>query len=137
MEKQFIYWTNDFSVQIKEIDDQHKVLINIINDLYNAFMQKEHKDLIDEIIDRMAKYAIWHFGVEEKYFAKFGYPAAAEHMKEHKTFLDQIAVYQNDIKTSKVALTFSVMAFLQKWLTNHIVGIDKHYTKCFKANGLI
>jgi len=136
MEKPFIYWTNEYSVQIKEIDDQHKVLINIINDLYNAFMKKEHKDIIEEIIDRMAKYAAMHFSVEERYFSKFGYAESPSHIQEHKTFLEQVASFQNDIKSSKVSLTFNVMAFLQKWLTSHITGTDKKYVNCFKANGL-
>jgi len=136
MEKLFIVWSDHFSVKVKEIDDQHKILVQLINDLYNAFMRKEHKEIIGDIINRMAEYAVMHFAAEEKYFEQFNYIDAEPHIAEHNAFLTAVGNFKDDFDNNKTTLTFQVMTFLQKWLTNHIIGSDKKFTKCFKDGGL-
>lgn len=137
MEKEFIVWRNEYSVNIDEIDEQHKVLIRMINELYSAFMNKEHNNKINQIVANMAEYAVNHFSVEEKYFMRFGYADSMNHILEHKSFIEQVSTFQSDLKNNKTTLTFKVMTFLQKWLTNHIIVSDKKYVSCFKENGVI
>jgi hemerythrin len=136
MGKDFFSWKDSYSVQIKEIDDQHKVLIQIINDLYKAFMDKEHTSKIDEIIGRMVDYASMHFTTEENYFEKFGYEESKDHIKEHEKFIEDVYNFRYDYKNNKTALTYEVLSFLQKWLANHIMVSDKKYSGLFQENGL-
>lgn len=136
MEKAFFSWKDSYSVNISEIDEQHKVLIKIINDLYEAFVNKEHASKIDEIIGRMADYASMHFGTEESYFEKFGYKEASGHINEHEKFIEQVYNFRYDYKNNKTTLTYEVLTFLQKWLANHIQVSDKKYSAFFLENGL-
>ncbi len=136
MEKVFFSWKDSYSLKISEIDEQHKVLISIINDLYEAFVNKEHASKIDEIISRMADYASMHFGTEEEYFEKFGYKQAPEHITEHEKFIEKVYNFMYDYKNNKTALTYEVLTFLQKWLTNHILISDKKYSVLFQENGM-
>lgn len=129
-------WKDDYSVKIQEIDDQHKILINIINDLYNAFIRKEHEQQIEDTISKLCEYATIHFSIEEKYFSQFNYSEASEHIKEHKDFVEKINSLKKDLIQKKSLVTYSLINFLKNWLTNHILVSDKKYTNCFIENGL-
>lgn len=135
MKKTFIYWSENYSVGIKEIDEQHKKLVEMINDLYDAFMNKEHKEKVEEIVTRMAEYTVVHFNFEEEHFKKFGYIGSQVHIAEHKSFLDHVNLFSRDLTQNKATLTFKIITFLQKWLLDHIMVSDKKYVKCFKDSG--
>jgi len=137
MKKAFIPWSENYSVNIKEIDEQHKMLIEMINDLYDAFMKKEHKTKVEEIVSRMAEYTVVHFNYEENLFKEFSYKDSLAHIAEHKLFLEQVGAFQDDLKSNKITLTFKIITFLQKWLLEHISVSDKKYCDIFKSKGYI
>ena len=42
MEREFIPWDDELSVGIQEIDEQHKILVNLINRLFNEALVKHN-----------------------------------------------------------------------------------------------
>ena len=64
-------WDESFSVGVKEIDAQHQKLVAMINELHAAMKEGKVHDVLGEIISGMAKYTIFHFETEEKYFEEF------------------------------------------------------------------
>jgi hemerythrin len=68
MNHSFFKWKEEYSVSIQEIDNQHKVIIDLLNDLYDAFLRKDHENKTGDIISRLTDYALMHFKVEEQYF---------------------------------------------------------------------
>ena len=65
-DKDYIPWSEDLSVGLEEIDEQHKILINLINRLFNeAILKRADKALISDILDELIQYTIVHFAVEE------------------------------------------------------------------------
>ena len=137
MEKKYIQWTDSFSVESVEIDHQHQKLINLINELYVAYMDKDDSFKPEKIIDELAEYALSHFETEEKYFEEFEFEGAEEHIAAHNDFIDQIKEFQTSYKRNKNILTLQIFSFLQRWLTNHILGMDKKYIECFKENNVL
>jgi hemerythrin len=131
-----IQWTSIFSVNVAEIDKQHQKLIALINSLNDAMKQGKGKESLAGIIDELSNYAANHFAFEEKYFDKFGYPAAASHKLEHTNFAKKVSEFKNGFDSGRLALTIEVMAFLKDWLQNHIQGIDKKYSSFFNEKGL-
>ena len=131
-----ILWDNSYSVNITEIDKQHQQLIALINDLNDAMKEGRGNNVLSQIIDDLFAYAGEHFANEEKYFDKFGYPAAASHKIEHANFVKKISEFRNGFKNGQLALTIEVMSFLKDWLKNHIQGIDKKYSPFFIEKGL-
>lgn len=131
-----ITWTDELSVEIGEIDEQHKKLIGIINDLNNAMSKGKGKDAVEAILTDLADYTVEHFTREEGYFARFGYPGSLTHKREHKEFVAKVNQFQSDYKGGNVALSLEIMKFLKDWLQNHIMVSDKEYIRCFKENGL-
>ena len=60
-----VEWDDVYSVDIQEIDEQHKCLIEIMNELYTALANKANRDLVAEVLNKLVEYTKVHFAVEE------------------------------------------------------------------------
>lgn len=108
----------------------------MLNELYDAFMKKEHKIKAGAIVDRMWAYTNYHFTTEEKYFSMFNYAGAESHIKEHELFRSKVEEFMDKFKKNHSALTYDLMNFLRSWLNNHIMETDQKYVLCFTHNGV-
>ena len=131
-----IGWTDELSVGISEINEQHKKLIDMINDLHAATLKGKGKAAVGSILSGLASYVVEHFACEEKYFDSFNYADSASHKLQHKVFVDRLTQFQNDAEKGKVMLSLDIMDFLEEWIQDHIRIQDKGYSSCFKENGL-
>ena len=129
-------WSDELSVKITEIDTQHQRLIDLINNLHDAMLAKQGKQIVSQIIDELAAYTVYHFQTEEKYMQKFAYPKFLAHKKEHESFVTKVESFQKDYEAGKLGLSLEIMSFLRDWVTNHIKGTDMQYIDTFKNNGL-
>jgi len=134
MEK--INWSEDISVGVAEIDDQHRQLIGIINHLTDAKQQNRDTEVISEILSRMADYLDYHFGTEEKYMARFPYAEFEPHRNEHRTFIRKVFEFRKQYAQDSQSLSNDILAFLKDWLRHHIQETDKKYSQCLRENGL-
>ena len=128
-------WTDALSVNINEIDQQHKQLIIMVNELNEAMRKRKAKDVLGEIIDGLINYAATHFATEEKYFDKYDYPATETHKKEHAGFVEKVIEFKLGFDEGRILLSLDVMNFLQEWLLNHIQVSDKKYCFYFAETG--
>lgn len=135
MGTEFLKWSDNYSIGLQEIDNQHKKLLDIINKLYMAFTNREESVVMEDILAEMANYTNYHFGTEERYFSQFGYKDALDHLEQHKNYVAKLSMFQDDFKNNR-KITYSVMNFLRNWLVNHIQGIDRDYVALFKENGV-
>ena len=131
-----IEWSDSLSVGVKEFDDQHKVLIGMINDLHNAMKEGKGKGVVGEIVEKLIEYTDTHFKTEEKYFDQFDFPGKAAHKKTHEDFVTKVVDFSEDLSSGKITLTLDVMKFLSSWLKEHIKGTDKEYSAFFAEKGL-
>jgi len=131
-----ITWDELYSVKVEEIDEQHKKIVNYINELHAAMKKGQGKDIIGEIIENLVDYSIVHFSTEEKYFDLYNYDEAAPHKLEHKRFIETVGKFQKDYQEGDSLLPIEVMDFLEDWLVTHMLDTDKKYSNCFNSNGL-
>ncbi len=131
-----ITWNDKLSVNIEEIDAQHKKLVKLINDLSDAMKIGKGKDIICNIINDLEKYTVVHFSKEEKYFDKFGFKETVTHKLEHKKFVNEVKKFKQQFNDGSIGISVSVMAFISDWLKNHIMVSDKNYVTLFQQNGL-
>jgi len=131
-----IQWNDSFSVKVAEIDQQHKKLVAMINELHDAMKQGKGKNVLGKIINGLISYTATHFKTEEKYFDRFGYPEKDSHKKEHVAFVKKVSEFKDGFEKGKLSLTLEVMNFLSDWLKNHIMGTDKKYSQFFNEKGL-
>jgi hemerythrin-like metal-binding protein len=131
-----IIWTDEFSVGVVEIDNQHKGLVKLINKLYDAMTYGQANKVLREIIQELVKYTQIHFATEEKYFVKFDYEDSEAHIEEHHEFIASVQKFKEGFEAGNIVLSVDIFKFLKGWLTNHILGSDKKFMKCFNENGL-
>ncbi len=131
-----VTWSDKYSMNIKEIDGQHQQLVKMINELHDAMLQAKSKEIVTDIIARMAEYTQYHFSTEEKYMKQFSYPQYATHKREHEKFIEQVSKFKKDYENGKAGLSYELMNFLKEWLVNHIESSDKKYAPLFNAKGL-
>ncbi|MCL5004743.1 MAG: bacteriohemerythrin [Patescibacteria group bacterium] len=130
-------WNDAYSVGVKEIDTQHQKIFELINQLYNAIVNSREKQIINSVINDLIDYANYHFSTEESYFAKFHYPDKDLHEQKHLEYRKKVNEFKENSAQNNEALSQEVLTFLEKWWTNHVIEIDKKYTKFFNDQGLI
>ncbi len=131
-----IIWDESYSTGIQKFDEQHKVLIRMVNDLHDAMQQKRTKATIGEILRGLADYTVNHFADEEKAFTQTGYPDEANHKIIHKKLVDQVVDFIGKFQSGEAVLSQDLLSFLQDWLINHIKGEDKKYGSHLIKNGV-
>ena len=132
----FVNWDDSYSVEVSTIDDQHKKLIELVNQLYDAMRKGQDLIIIGEVIDELIHYTKTHFAYEEAYFEKFGFEKKEEHKAEHKDFVREVEEFKNKFKEGEITLSIEVLQFLSGWLFTHIKGSDKDYITYFHTNGI-
>ena len=126
---EIIKWTDEYSVGINEIDNQHKGLVILINELFNLMSKGKAKDNLKEILDHITDYTKKHFLAEETMLIKYAYPDFEQHKLEHIKFVEQLNNLKSDFYSGKVTISIEILNFLKNWLINHIMHTDKKYSK--------
>jgi len=130
-------WNENMSVGVKVLDEDHKRLVAMINELHDGLKAGHGKDALGKILDTLISYTKSHFAREEQFFARTGYPNSAVHKKEHDDLTRQVLEVQAKFKGgATTGLSLEVMAFLKNWLTNHIQGSDKKYGPYLNSKGI-
>jgi hemerythrin-like metal-binding protein len=130
-----ITWKPSMSVQIVEIDEQHKKFIEIMREMETAVEAKLDRSVTSAILIKLFGYGHYHFATEEKYFAQFHYKEGAEHRDIHERFFEQVRSYRKRHELGEdVAL--EAAQFMFDWLVGHIEKVDKRYVQCFHEHGL-
>jgi hemerythrin-like metal-binding protein len=121
---------------VKEIDEQHKNFVHILDMLYNAIQKGETKDILNDIFKQLINYKEFHFATEEKYFDQFHYEGAEEHKKAHLDFTNTITKLQEEGTNDHLGTAMKILDYMENWLVDHLSSMDKKYTKCFNEHGL-
>ena len=131
-----ITWSDKLSVGVKSIDDQHKKLVTLLNQLHDGMMAGKGKEVVGIVLKGLVDYTATHFKYEEDLFARTGYPDAAAHKQEHAELVQKVIEIQKKYETAGPSvLTIQVMNFLKDWLTKHILGVDMRYGPHLTAKG--
>ncbi|WP_300366538.1 bacteriohemerythrin [Brachyspira sp.] len=132
VKKGWIEWEERFKTGYKRIDNQHKELVNIINDLYETGIERdldneEVKKSFNEIIKRTIDYATYHFAYEEKIMNAINYSISKEHISKHRAFSLKVANEVNRYEKTDNLVIKDFITFLKEWLLNHIMLDDKKF----------
>jgi len=134
MDEDYVVWDDDFSVGIHLMDEQHKKLILMINDLFQRCVNGSTSANLTFAIaaKEAAEYARTHFQIEEEYLEKAGYPGLDEQKREHESFMTNVLTTVEKYKKGE-AVPLDLVRFLKKWLLNHIAVSDKKYAAYLAA----
>lgn len=130
-------WNDKLSVGVTVIDNDHKKLVGMVNELYDGVQSGHGKDSVGKILDGLVAYTKVHFDREEQFFSQTSYPAAPAHKQEHADLTKQVLAVQQQYKSGATnTLSLEVLNFLKNWLVTHIQGSDKRYGPHLNANGI-
>jgi len=129
-------WSQELSVDVKQIDQQHRKLVEMLNSLNEAMLAKKGREVQKAAIDAMVDYTASHFSLEEKYMKAFGYTGFEAHKAEHEKFTKKALDLKERVNRAGFVLTLEIVEFLKQWLQGHIKGTDRGYRECFQAHGL-
>lgn len=132
----FMIWNDQLSVGVRVIDDDHRKMICMINDLYEAILAGDASERLEGIIDGLVVYTRIHFAREERFFRQVNYPDAIEHKKEHDLFTRRVIELDARSRRSGENLSLEVMVLLKDWLFEHILGADKRFGPFFNEMGI-
>lgn len=135
-------WTIEYSVKVKEIDEQHKKLFGFINELDDVIKAGVERAEIARIVEKMNQYAQYHFATEEGYFEKFGYPETKKQKEKHSRYESKIILFDQQMKDNKIPddrlldFAYEILDFLEDWWVDHILHEDMGYSNFFNDHGL-
>ncbi len=131
-----VSWTSSLSVGVREIDEQHVKLVELLNKLYAAMKSGKGNDALGKILNDLVEYTVYHFDHEEKLFARLGYPQAQAHAREHAALKAKVSEFAAAFKAGKAKVTTDILNFLKDWVVNHIKVTDKKYSPFLNSKGL-
>ncbi|WP_291326957.1 bacteriohemerythrin [Desulfovibrio sp. UCD-KL4C] len=119
-------WNDSLSINFSEIDEQHKNLITMINNLYDIMtLNNDSNQSVHDIISDLHNYTIEHFGTEEKFMEKYNFPEAPAHISEHKEFISKISEVENLCSDASDNISMDILNYLSTWIVQHINDTDK------------
>lgn len=120
---------DEFKIGVEMIDEEHRKLFELTNDVYILLQDKFTVDKYDKIIsilNNLKEYAIYHFDSEEKYMESINYKRMFTQKIEHAKFIDTVNKLDfNHIDKDQEKYLFTILDFLTEWLTEHILKSDK------------
>jgi hemerythrin-like metal-binding protein len=120
-----VVWLPEYSLDVPEIDDQHRKLIEIIRSFQEAMLEGRASSSLTEILRKLRIYAEVHFALEERLMEEAGYPGLAAHRTAHEELTEQVGIYQDRFQSGQAIPSVEMMLFMRDWLTSHILAMDK------------
>lgn len=127
-------WSDDYSIGIDVIDDQHQTLIGGITFLEDSLLDPDPAGRVGSLktaIQGLNDYARMHFTVEEALMEILGYPGLSPHQHQHYAFFDYLDNLERRVVTENVDPN-EVINFLRDWLVRHIMHEDLAYAEYFR-----
>jgi hemerythrin len=131
-----VQWTPEMSLGIPEIDEQHKKLFATMLSLQNAISADRAAEVLSAIFNELYDYTNTHFTLEESYFLEFDYDQTATHTAAHRYFSAELDAKFKRIGDDPHSVSVDLISFLENWLANHIMIMDKRYESFFKEHGV-
>ena len=133
---QFVEWKDDYSVGIDSIDQQHKRLLNLINQLQTAVDYSTGEQFEREALDELVDYTKTHFSYEEGLMRDNDYPDFEAHKLQHEKMFKKVGEVLSEYEQDHDTAMSNAAEFLKDWLIKHINGTDKEYSSYLIGKGV-
>jgi hemerythrin len=133
-----IEWNESLLTGVDEIDQQHRILVNTLNEVDAKLGDSPNFRLFEQITRDLLAYAIYHFETEEQLITRYGYDSAAgeeadAHVRQHRAFSEQVIELRAQAHSGKVVTQEALLRFLRDWLIDHICNTDRRLAAFIRA----
>lgn len=120
-------WTQDLSVGVEDIDEQHRELFDRVNKLLDALHPGNGRSEVAGVIAFLDEYIQTHFDAEEEAMERTGYEGYGAHKAQHDVFRKDFADLKRAYEKENAALMLAVQTqdWLCDWLIKHISISDR------------
>jgi hemerythrin len=120
-------WQDSFDTGVEEIDEQHRILVNTINEAGVTLSENSNMEVLEQITNDLLSYALYHFETEEELMHQNEYTEGDmdAHLAQHRDFSATVVGVKDGIRSGKPISKDDLLSFLQNWLVNHILNTDK------------
>lgn len=125
LQESLIEWTEDLSMGIDVIDDDHKKVVELLNRCQQT--ATHDKEELNLVLDELLAFAGNHFTVEETIMAACSYPGLANHRQVHQLLTQQVTEILRRTEQGVTTLE-DLVSFLNSWLVDHIQGMDRSFS---------
>lgn len=129
-----IWKTYNLATNIPIIDLQHIWLLRMIVVLDQTLANGQlTKEAIQKILQQAIEYTKDHFSVEDRIMRQFRYTDFANHMAQHKRFIDFVQLRNEENKNGDLLVAAHLVQDLRNWLLSHIAFEDRKIGNAFKS----
>ncbi|MBU0689698.1 MAG: bacteriohemerythrin [Gammaproteobacteria bacterium] len=119
-ENEWIPWDESLSVGIDVIDEHHRYLFDLVNDLYQVVIKKRGAREVARLIKSLDAYAKIHFRSEEQMMNHYAFAGIDRQLHQHHAFEEKIAEFYEELHANPLVAQFDVLSYLRSWLIHHI-----------------
>lgn len=124
------------SVGVRAMDDQHGILMDMMNELRVALIRGCGRDQACEDLNRLIAFTQMHFASEERLLEQYAFPGSIDHRDAHRRLLGQIRETVFRVQHSEEVELRSLLAFLRGWFIEHLEHVDQHYGRWLNEQGV-
>ena len=125
-------FSDEYLTGISLIDDEHRQLFALVNEVHNLVNDNLIFDKYDEImriLTELRNYTEMHFRDEEAYMEKINYADIDAQRRAHNAFIEKLVDINfeelESLDNNQQEYLLDILDFLAKWLVNHILKMDK------------
>ena len=129
-------WKDCYSVGIKKVDEQHKKIVGLLNDLYESMKAGKGKETLGVVLKDLFEYTKTHFVTEESLLTLYKFPDFEEHKKKHEKMKEHVLILNQKFVSGEISSPLQITNFLKEWLAKHILETDKVYGPFLNEKGV-
>ena len=122
---EWIGWDEKYATGHAGIDDGHRKLMDLINQLADGMENDEPKESCSNTLAQFIDHARTHFHAEEQLMDRLQYPKATEHKTVHANMLNDVLAFKNSYDASDTTEFITLLVVLDSWLKRDISTADK------------
>ena len=122
-------WHKKYNTGILKIDDQHRLIVDCINELTHEQAIFKHPSMIEQLLETLDDYILTHLTEEEELMKEIGYPDLEEHKEKHAFFIAKFEELKLLITEDNKPISGNIklLTFLSDWFLDHIQVEDQKY----------
>jgi hemerythrin-like metal-binding protein len=123
-ETRWISWDESLRVGIDAIDEHHRYLFDLVNDLIDVVANKLGARELSRVLKALFQYAAIHFQAEERMMKQYAYKRQDIQLHQHNLFVERMQKFQEELRHNPFVAQFEILAYVRDWLITHIRDED-------------
>jgi hemerythrin len=129
-------WRDQYSVGIETLDNQHKAVLRILNEIHAASLRGKAQEVAGPLLSQLVSLASEHFSAEERLMESTKFPGLAEHRAKHREMAGRIADLASRHEKRDAAVYLQLLYFVRDYQSKHMQNEDQEYARWLSAHGV-